>query len=350
MQEGKLRSVLNSEYWKYGKLGAALAILTHIILFWIYYLLEINELTYINILSITIYTLCYFLIEHERYKLVVALVFFDITLYSTLTCYYLGVESGAHYYLFIPIFLSLFMKITSPKMQALKAFSFLTLYFTFEYSAMFFTPVYQLEQIFLDNLMKFNLVLILILSAVVIYLYVLSEEKSEDILYNYATKDQLTNLNNRRYLVSIAEQEFSKRGANTLSVIIADIDYFKLLNDAYGHLYGDMVLVEVSKALEKNLRVGDSLARWGGEEFLFLLPNTNQEMALNIAKRMQEAIKKIHIPLENTHEDISVSLTYGIAQRINHEDFDQSVNRADEALYIGKEKGRNRIEVAPSGL
>jgi diguanylate cyclase (GGDEF)-like protein len=121
---------------------------------------------------------------------------------------------------------------------------------------------------------------------------------------------------------------------------LADIDFFKKVNDTYGHQVGDEVLRKVAKALDENLRNIDCIGRYGGEEFMMVLPQTTLDGALIKAERVRQQIEKISFP--NVGEEFFVTLSMGVAEHKLDEDVENTVQRADMALYKAKNNGRNQ--------
>jgi two-component system, cell cycle response regulator len=162
-----------------------------------------------------------------------------------------------------------------------------------------------------------------------------------------ATHDFLTNLLNRSEIISALEREFSRseREAKPATVILADIDHFKSVNDSYGHAVGDDVLKEIAQRLKTDLRPYDVVGRYGGEEFLLILPGCDVEAGRRRADRIRALIEKnpIHIP----GGDIPVTVSMGVT--VTSCDPEESVcevlQRADVSMYAAKKNGRNRVEV-----
>jgi diguanylate cyclase (GGDEF)-like protein/PAS domain S-box-containing protein len=156
-----------------------------------------------------------------------------------------------------------------------------------------------------------------------------------------ATTDPLTKLYNRYKFDEIFNvtlmREHWKTG-DSFAVVIADIDYFKKINDKYGHQVGDEVLVSVARMLEETLRDGDSIARWGGEEFVLLLPHVDAKRALFVAEKLRTSVEKL-----NLVENITISL--GVSVFVEDDTQEMLLNRADSALYKAKTNGRNRVEL-----
>lgn len=165
-------------------------------------------------------------------------------------------------------------------------------------------------------------------------------------LEHQANTDELTNLANRRCFNRLAEREFaySLRHHTPLSVIAFDIDWFKRINDLYGHPIGDQVLQAIAQSCTSALRTENVLARVGGEEFAVLLAQTSIEHAEDVAKRLAQEISLIQ--LESIPEEHKITASFGVTS-LQKDDirFDQLFVRADQALYLAKQNGRNRVWV-----
>jgi len=158
-----------------------------------------------------------------------------------------------------------------------------------------------------------------------------------------ATIDALTGLMNRRAFLRGASIELSRssRYDLPLSALLVDIDHFKQVNDKHGHAMGDRALVEVSNAVTKTLRSPDVTCRWGGEELVVLLPNTNLEGAVVVAERLRERIAALE--LTSATGELRLTASLGVAQLRGAESFDGLIERADLAMYEAKSGGRNRV-------
>jgi len=162
-----------------------------------------------------------------------------------------------------------------------------------------------------------------------------------------ATTDPLTGLFNRRHFFDLAKQEVarSRRYRRPLACIMFDIDYFKRINDSYGHMFGDRVLKDVVKCCKKNIRKVDIFARYGGDEFAILLPETGLDHSVQLTERLCSEFQ--NNPLKIEEREIPISLSLGLASMNGNENLalDTLLNRADEALYEAKKKGRNQVFV-----
>ena len=168
-------------------------------------------------------------------------------------------------------------------------------------------------------------------------------------LHEQAHRDSLTEIANRRQLDTTLQQELKRcaRSRLSLSLILCDIDSFKLYNDTLGHQQGDQALKRVAKTLEENCqRPGDLAARYGGEEFAIILPATNKQEAFLFCQKLQLAIKRLAIKHPNSKVNPLLTLSFGIysCQPNAHNVADHTLIMADKALYRAKQNGRNRIE------
>lgn len=160
--------------------------------------------------------------------------------------------------------------------------------------------------------------------------------------FHLAHTDALTDTANRRSMIVAVEAtlERSRTIGQPTSLILLDLDRFKQINDRYGHDVGDQVLVKVAAQLKSHLRKTDLVGRWGGEEFVLLLPETPLEEAVRLAERLKS---KIAEPAIDGLPDTSAS--FGVAQAVGNDDCDSLVSRADRAMYLSKQAGGNRVIV-----
>lgn len=156
--------------------------------------------------------------------------------------------------------------------------------------------------------------------------------------------DYLTKLPNRSYL----HWQFNKQASHyqSLSIVLADIDNFKKINDTYGHIVGDEVIKIIAEKLQKNLRKNDICCRWGGEEFVLLLPNTSEQFAIEISERIRQSIADTTFDVSSTNHSFNSTVSFGIyTSSANEMKLEQLIIKADKALYSAKNNGRNRVEV-----
>lgn len=165
------------------------------------------------------------------------------------------------------------------------------------------------------------------------------EATTQDLL-QMATTDQLTGLRNRRSLEEILKYEMAKReNKDNLALILIDIDFFKEVNDTYGHDVGDHVLVKLSEIFKAHVRIEDTIGRWGGEEFILVLPNTGIDGAIEVAERIRYAVEKYEF------EDIGkMTISAGVTVKLYEESIEHAFIRVDHGLYQAKNEGRNKVK------
>ena len=169
-------------------------------------------------------------------------------------------------------------------------------------------------------------------------------ESAETRLMEMATRDHLTGLLNRREGLRQAGEERTRahRTGNPLFAMMIDIDRFKRINDAHGHAAGDAVLREVARRMQAGVREYDVLCRYGGEEFLFLTPESGMPQAISVAERLRGFVAEDPVRREEG-EPLSVTVSIGVAELAAGETLDSLISRADAALYAAKQDGRNRV-------
>jgi len=159
-----------------------------------------------------------------------------------------------------------------------------------------------------------------------------------------ARVDPLTGALNRRGLEQALEEPTADLPEGVLSVVMADLDHFKRVNDTYGHAAGDEVLRQLARLLAQVVRQGDAVVRYGGEEFLLLLPGVRQTTAGRVAERARRSVEAHRFVIGEF--DLDVTVSFGVAQRHSGETREHAIERADAALYRAKTTGRNRVEIA----
>jgi diguanylate cyclase (GGDEF)-like protein len=166
------------------------------------------------------------------------------------------------------------------------------------------------------------------------------QEKLTEEIRNLSEIDHLTEMYNRRKITELYETEYAryKRYKYPLSIIIVDIDFFKKINDEYGHNQGDITLKEIALILKTEVRESDHVARWGGEEFLVLCPETNIEGAATLAEKLRSTINEYSFT-NIGHRTAS----FGVTTCSDDCTFESMINCADKALYTAKSEGRNNV-------
>lgn len=182
--------------------------------------------------------------------------------------------------------------------------------------------------------------------AIVTLADVSEQVERERVLERLATTDPLTGVLNRRSILQSLRVLLDKPDS-AACVIMADIDFFKKVNDTYGHNTGDRVLVEFAKTVRQLLRRGDLLGRLGGEEFVVVIDHAPLDSALALAERIRKAVQN-HTCVAEDGSMVNVTSSFGVARQVGDETAEQLLGRADQALYKAKHGGRNRVEYLES--
>lgn len=170
--------------------------------------------------------------------------------------------------------------------------------------------------------------------------------QTQESLRIAATHDALTGLKNRMEVVGILRQELARaqRNGGSVGIIFADIDHFKSINDSIGHLAGDSVLKAVSRRFASAVRIYDQVGRYGGEEFLAVLPGCDLESTRNRAEELLRVVRREPVETSRGSRVVTVSLGIASTSESGFVEVEELLSRADEALYRAKENGRNRVE------
>ncbi len=198
----------------------------------------------------------------------------------------------------------------------------------------------------------FILTVIILLGVLAVLSFILMRKLSGayEKISSMAITDELTQLYNRRHFFPKLEEEFetAKRYSHPLSCILIDIDNFKSINDTYGHQAGDIVLRTISDTIKSNCRKTDTVARFGGEEIIILLSETDCDNALKLAEKLRMSIKEINFDFNNQKVNITISLGvagFTIEEISEVQDIKSIIKFADEAMYTAKNKGKDRVEI-----
>jgi len=200
----------------------------------------------------------------------------------------------------------------------------------------------------LQNILMLNLVVSFFISILIIFLVNLTISSYQKKLETMATTDKLTGCANRQMFKALFQQAHnqSMRSNIPLSAIMLDLDYFKEVNDTYGHPTGDVVLKALVQVIKSIITEPELLFRWGGEEFLIILPESDLATANSIAETIRKTVAELRSPFAG--KSISVTISLGVACMSDNDSSGTLIEHADDALYRAKENGRNRTECYPS--
>ena len=332
-------------FWHVMSTGCRIAFVAHALFALLFYAIDVPVMIWANGASMLIYLAARLALRHHHNSVAISLIWIEIILHAVLAVALIGWDSGFHYYLMVVLPMIFVSPGAHLRRKLPHGVVLLALYLALDAYAHAHAPQATVPPDVLTLLRWFNAstgFLMLGLLANVFYKAVLA---SEQRLRMIASTDPLTGALNRRAMMYEVDAAPAAGAASTL--LLADIDLFKRINDGFGHEVGDRVLVQVVHAIVAGVRPQDRVARWGGEEFLIWVAGDVRHGA-DIAERIRAAVEASRI-VEGGRQ-LSVSLTIGCAARSPDETFEQCLARADAALYRGKQAGRNRVMIADDEL
>jgi diguanylate cyclase (GGDEF)-like protein len=318
-------------------------ITVHIILIPLFFSLGLSFLAFLNVFSSILWITGWRANRLGNHDLAITLIVSEIIMHTIFVVPTVGWHAGFQYYLLGTIPFSLFNNRFSGTSIILISIGLCVTFIVLDVMTHDQPDTYALSASLISFMNYANTVISFTGTAIISFYFRLASITLEQELEKLAHTDSLTGLYNRRRMKEVLEIQRSLSARTNLgfALIFVDIDHFKKFNDTYGHGCGDYILCEVAAFMKKHLRHGDAIARWGGEEFLIMLPNTDIHGARAIAEKIRRAIsmKRFHLG----GQDFSVTMTFGITQHEEDTSIDDSLKRADDALYKGKEAGRNLV-------
>jgi len=312
------------------------------IFYFVFFLIHDSPvLAWINVASVSLYAAAFMMLQRRQMRAAVALFWLEVLTHAAIGTVWLGWASGFHYLLlvFIPL-----LALSNGRRQALVLTVFIVFFLLgLDLVQRRIGPVAPLPEAAMLLLKWFNLsVFVGLLSALALY-YRGKIAAAETQLRTQANQDALTGLFNRHYFRLAWDREAARKRRNRSSacLVILDMDHFKRINDGYGHAAGDLVLMQTSRILRQALRDVDTVARWGGEEFVLLMPDTPPGPALLVTERIREALASSTVVYEGS--EIRCTASFGLTELQDADTINQAVSRADQALYQSKQQGRNRV-------
>ena len=332
------------QFWQVAKRCCQIAGSVDVVFFFMFLALGSPVLAWVNVASVIMYVVAYRALGKRQNRLAIALIWAEVVLHACLGIVLIGWESGFHYYLlmFIPaLFVS--MQLRNAVLALLGLWSY---YVGLNVLMWYIQPLQPIAPAALLVVNLFNLTVVFAMFSYLSFFYLKKVTSAHRKLQEMATTDPLTGLFNRRHMTHLAKKELSRheRSGHPVSFIVLDVDHFKVINDQHGHEAGDYVLTQVARVIKEQLRTQDMVARWGGEEFLVLLPDTTIDDAQIGAERVRQGLldHEWRVP---SGELITLTISAGVSELNRSDDFNSAINRADRALYNSKERGRNRVEL-----
>jgi diguanylate cyclase len=336
------QSLAIDRFWRFARQGMLIAIGLHLAFAVAGWLAGALPLVALQAVSIAAYLISYLAAQRGVRWVPLVLAWLDLLGHATVACWIVGVASGFQYYSWIMLPLVFTNIHRSRKVKVALAAMLTVAYVAIDWWLHQTTPLIYVAPDALAALRYFNIACYLTALGMIAIVHTRTSNLAERQLNMLASTDVLTGLLNRRRMSDRLNQEQLKLHAKggTLAVVLLDIDRFKEINDQYGHQSGDQVLATVGEVLRQTVRGHDLVARWGGEEFLVLLPGADATAARETAERIRSAIAAAKWP------NGSVTVTAGVASWQSHESLETTLHRADTALYRGKNLGRNCVTVA----
>ncbi|MEO7061075.1 MAG: GGDEF domain-containing protein [Lapillicoccus sp.] len=331
----------SDRFWRFAMVLVTLALVSHCGFLLLFLSFGLWSLSAVNVVSIGLYVLARARARQQRYSslLIMVVEFFGHALAAGWT---LGWSSGFQYYLLlaIPIYLM------SERSTRQKLFLSATVALGYTGLSVWLEGAAPHSQVPSDILLVLRLANIAAFCGFLSYIcltYVQLVRDAETRLRVLAERDVLTGLHNRASLAQRAELASRSPGRGTW-LVFGDLDHFKSVNDQFGHLRGDATIQCVADEMRRVVRRGDCAARWGGEEFLLLLTDADQQTALSVAERVRSSVAARS--RSDPRGSCAVTVTFGVTELRQGEDLDMALTRADAALYEGKRNGRDRVELS----
>ncbi len=323
-------------------------LVTHIYLLILFNINNCPVFIYANIVSLCIYAFSIYLSRIKKYKFAVTLISLEVTAYASLNAFLTGISTYAIGYYILVIILQLIIPYKSRKMPLVMIAIVLVTGTVGILHSMTASPTIIFEKSFHDTLTLSNIYLLftgtvvqLIIGNVIRRIIAENNKIKIEILYEQANTDHLTGLLNRRSAEIIFDDIMQNDEKTPYCIAMLDIDDFKKVNDTLGHAVGDEVLVFLANLLKSNLRRSDLIFRWGGEEFLIVLKNTELTFAQMILDKLRKKIKQSVIETSST--SIYVTVTIGVTMLSDGDTVNGSIEQADRNMYLGKKNGKNTV-------
>lgn len=338
----------NSIQQVYGKI-IILAFLAHLAFVGIFSALSLLPLVIYNLFSVCLYALTYHLTRLNHYRAVVSLVHVEICLYVTVSTCFLGWEFGSPLYLIALASIVYFCPFRNKMIPYLFSLAEIFIFVILKIYTLHHPPVYQYSEFImfwfymLNSVAAFTLMIyaafISKLSAIMVQQ---SLTENNTLLQDMVNHDTLTGLLSRNHFLATYEEYIEKKIPITL--VLSDIDNFKRVNDTYGHDCGDAILSGIASIMSNQTPDNVLIYRWGGEEFVMMLPNYSDS-------RTQRLVEKVRISIAAKNfkyrtETLKITMTFGISSTKESLDLNELIRLADKRLYYGKQCGKNMVITA----
>lgn len=353
----KVAQLIGKDTGKANESPKLIVVIRIIVLTMLFYVV-INSLIYIHIPNIVVMSLLlasfilFLAILIMTYRSTTRTVVYTLNLYMiawvAAILYYFGWDVGVQHFIIVMLILNFFSGYSNYGFKMCYAFA-LCCFRIYLYFLCHTRPsIVALDTAMTYILQLVNTVTIFWCISVIAYIFSKDSQTLEGKLIDYNTQledqantDALTGLYNRRKAKTYLESLIKSGNLTSISLCICDIDFFKKVNDNYGHDVGDIVLKEISRTMKTVLENQSFIARWGGEEFLIIFPDCNGDEAYMLLNKLRKKIKALTFTVGEI--TFSVAMTFGLTEFDFRSDMDSLIKEADEKLYMGKENGRDQI-------
>jgi diguanylate cyclase len=329
-------------YWQVLVRAVVAASVVHVVFCGLFFALGAPLMVWANIGSIVLYAAAYVLLRRRVNRAGMVLVWTELLSHALVATRVLGWDSGFHYYVLLMMPMVFMSPVRRQHTKAVLGVALAAFYLGLDLLSHHYPPLNHLTPEALAAVRAFNVIATLVLLAHLANFYLRAVMRAETRLHDLATTDPLTGLANRRRALDVANLHLARRRSDgaPMSLILGDVDHFKLVNDRHGHEVGDHVLIAVAQAMQGATRDADTVCRWGGEEFLIVLPDTGPTEAMQVAERVRDAVQRTQATQGG--QRLGVTITLGVSTLHPMEPLSEAIARADDAMYRGKIDGRNR--------
>jgi len=316
--------------------------ITHMTFALIFKLIEANNLISFCLINACVYLFCILLNIKGFYRSGLAFFAIEVHLFILLCCFTFG-DVGFHYFLFPVVALLFLISFENETFRLVWAAADSLIFVGLNYYVTKHQPQGNFEPHALEILRFVNTYSTFFFLGFAGYYSSQYAIKVEKTLKKIATTDILTGLSNRRDFISKIQVEMARfdRNKKSFSVVMGDIDHFKKFNDTYGHKCGDYVLYQIAQIIKNSLRQQDCVGRWGGEEFILLLPETNLKEGDKVAEKIRNTVVSNFFTYQKNK--LSVTMSFGVSVYTHAMSMEEIIDKADKCLYYAKNAGRNRV-------
>ncbi len=305
--------------------------------------LGIIPLALYNVASVLVFTVCIAVNKAGRHRAAFFVGAVEVVVHSALCALLIGWDTGFHYFIVGVIPFAMMIPGLRSSIRTTMAFIVLVLYGVVYFASELIATPFLLAERMTAILNYANLVITFGAFSFLVHYLAQASIRAEAAVGELSRTDFLTGVLNRRGMLTQLETEYAtfRRTGRPFSVLIVDLDRFKRVNDRYGHAAGDAVLTATARLFQETLRARDQLCRWGGEEFLVLLPETDLAGTRIVAEKILGGMRGLNVPFGSLN--LSITVTIGGACCNRRATVDQIIVCADRALYSGKDGGRDRV-------